>query len=156
MTPSEREILAQKIAAAFAKLADHKDEIQLLWHEFFILKPEESIMGCKNKTEFCETILGRTVRTINYMLNGGNGNRKEIVSPARLPFWERLYYKLNVCVPSISDGEEHVLIQMLNEALNTPVLTEADKTYRTCVLQNLQEASSLFIQYAKKMEATPC
>ena len=84
LTSTEREALAQKVASAFAKLAQHKEDIEQLWREFAALKDGEAIMGCTTKTEFCERVLGRSIRAIQYLINGGNhnrGNRRETVSP---------------------------------------------------------------------------
>jgi hypothetical protein len=82
----EREALAQKVAAAFARLADHKEDIERLWQEFANLQEGETIMGCQTKTEFCEKVLGRSIRAVRYMLDGGNFKRsacgQETVSPA--------------------------------------------------------------------------
>lgn len=65
-----REALAHKVASAFAKLADYKDDIEQLWIEFEKLEEGGVIMGCTTKTEFCEKVLGRSIRTVQYMLNG--------------------------------------------------------------------------------------
>jgi hypothetical protein len=81
LTAKAREALAQKVAAAFSRLADHKEDVEKLWREFENLEPNSSIMGCKNKTEFCEKILGRSIRTVQYLLVGGNHNRRDTVSP---------------------------------------------------------------------------
>lgn len=75
MAPAEREALAKKVAAAFEKLASHRKDVERLWMEFGKLIPGETIMGCKNKTEFAEKILRRSLRAIEYMLDGGNHNR---------------------------------------------------------------------------------
>jgi hypothetical protein len=82
LTSTEREALAQKVASAFAKLADHKKDIERLCQEFAALKDGETIMGCTTKTEFCDRVLGRSIRAVRYMLDGGNHNRQETVSPA--------------------------------------------------------------------------
>jgi hypothetical protein len=65
-----REELAQRVAAAFAKLADHKDDIEELWAEFEALCDGETIKGCKTKTEFCDKVLGRSIRAIQYLISG--------------------------------------------------------------------------------------
>jgi hypothetical protein len=77
-----REALAQKVAAAFARLADHKEDIERLWQEFASLQDGETIMGCATKTEFCERVLGRSIRAIQYLLNGRTQlGRREQCSP---------------------------------------------------------------------------
>lgn len=69
-----REALAQRVlaafTAAFAKLAEHKDDIAALWVEFENLSTGDTIMGCRTKTEFCEKVLGRSIRAVQYLLNG--------------------------------------------------------------------------------------
>jgi hypothetical protein len=79
-----REALADRvtavITAAFTKLAEHRAEIQELWDEFEKLQPGETIKGCRTKTEFCRTHIGRSLRAVQYMLAGGNHNRGETVS----------------------------------------------------------------------------
>ena len=73
---AEREALARRVVEAvnFAcqKLAEHRDDINRLWREFKQLKPGETIMGCRTRTEFCETVLHRSLRATEYMLSGGN------------------------------------------------------------------------------------
>ncbi len=81
MDQKKREALAEKVVAAFAKLAAHKTDIKNLWKEFEKLQPQETIRGCKTKTEFCEKHLGRSIRAVQYMLDGGNHSRGETVSP---------------------------------------------------------------------------
>jgi len=72
MTVADREALAQRIAGAFAKLADHQTEVLQLWREFENLHDDERIMGCATKTEYCTKVLGRSMRAVQYMLAGGN------------------------------------------------------------------------------------
>jgi predicted nucleic acid-binding Zn-ribbon protein len=79
-----REALAHRVASAFAKLADHREDIEQLWREFEKLEEDGVIMGCATKTEFCEKVLGRSIRTVQYMMLGGNHNRGETVSPAEI------------------------------------------------------------------------
>ncbi len=86
---AEREALAQRVAdafhAAFAKLAEHKEDIEQLWREFEHLKPGETIMQCRTKTEYCQKVLHRSIRAAQYMLTGGNPvakRKRETVSRA--------------------------------------------------------------------------
>jgi hypothetical protein len=85
-TAEDREALAQRIAGAFAKFCTHKSDIVHLWAEFAKLQSGETIMKCRTKTEFCEKVLGRSIRTVQYMIQGGNFKRStpthETVSPA--------------------------------------------------------------------------
>jgi hypothetical protein len=75
-THADREALAEKVASAFqsafSKLEEHKADIEKLWKEFECLRSGETIMGCKTKTEFCQKVLGRSIRAVQYLLSGGN------------------------------------------------------------------------------------
>src|SRR5437764_11544883 len=78
---AHREALADTVIGAFAKLAEHRDDMMQLWREFASLQPGETIKGCGTKTEFCAVHLGRSMRAVQYMLAGGNpSNRREIIS----------------------------------------------------------------------------
>ena len=80
-----RDALADKVigavVSAFTKLAEYQEQIAQLWAEFESLKDGETIKGCRTKTEFCEVHLKRNIRTVQYLLKGGNHNRRETVSP---------------------------------------------------------------------------
>jgi hypothetical protein len=87
-TYTSAESLAKSIMARIdsmdsmaAKLKDFEDDIRKLWLEFDNLKTGETILGCATKKEFCEKKLNRTPRAIRYLLDGGNHNRGETVSP---------------------------------------------------------------------------
>jgi hypothetical protein len=71
---ADREALAQKVAsafqAAFSKLIEHKTDIERLWQEFESLKVGEVIMGCRTKSEFCENVLHRSMRAVQYLVYG--------------------------------------------------------------------------------------
>jgi hypothetical protein len=77
----DREALARRVAeaveTAFAKLSEHKADMEKLWDEFDALKPGEKIMNCESKKEFCETVLHRSYRAVRYMLTGGNPRNKK-------------------------------------------------------------------------------
>jgi hypothetical protein len=79
---ADRVIVA--VTQAFQKLAEHRTEIAELWMEFETLRPGETIKGCRTKTEFCEVHLCRTIRSVQYMLKGGNPRRGETISPPTL------------------------------------------------------------------------
>jgi hypothetical protein len=70
-----REGLATSVKTAFAKFAAHKGAVEALWAEFALLQGGETIHGCHTKTEFCEKVLGRSIRAVQYMLDGGNHKR---------------------------------------------------------------------------------
>jgi hypothetical protein len=75
-TAIDREQLARRVAdvfqSAFTKLAEHKDDIEELRNEFAQLDKGETIMECRNWTEFCQNVLKRSIRAVQYMLTGGN------------------------------------------------------------------------------------
>lgn len=81
MTPRDRELLGRKVATAFGNLAAHRGDIIALWREFARLAPGQTIMGCATKTEYCDRIIGRSMRAIQYLIGGGNHKReRETVS----------------------------------------------------------------------------
>jgi hypothetical protein len=55
-------------------LADLKPFIEELWRRFDQLEGRETIRGCHTKKEFCEKVLGKTARAVQYMLAGGNSH----------------------------------------------------------------------------------
>jgi hypothetical protein len=89
-TTEHREALALRVSVAFTRavqnLKDLKDDIEALWIEFDFLGTRETIMGCRGKREFCEKKLGRSLRAVQYMLDGGNHKRtpktQEPVAPS--------------------------------------------------------------------------
>jgi hypothetical protein len=78
-----REALAKKVAKGFRALKDIADDVRQLWAEFDALADGETIMDCHTKTEYCEKVLGRSMRSVQYMLVGGNHQRHETVSRTR-------------------------------------------------------------------------
>lgn len=89
MNCEQREALAAKVVEGVqdvcVKLATLEADIRLLWSEFEALRGTEPIAGCYTKKEFCERVLHRSPRAVRYMLDGGNHNRRETVSPADGP-----------------------------------------------------------------------
>jgi hypothetical protein len=83
----KREALADRVIGAvmeaFQKLAEHREAIAQLWDEFERLQPGETIKGCHTKTEFAKVHLRRNIRSVQYMLKGGNPQNRlhEIISP---------------------------------------------------------------------------
>jgi hypothetical protein len=86
-TVIDREALAARVTAVFqgvfARLTDHKADIDNLWTEFSLLRGEETISGCRTKTDFCQKVLGRSIRSVQYLLTGGNPVAKRKPSPKR-------------------------------------------------------------------------
>jgi hypothetical protein len=83
MNTADREALAQKIVDGHNAvcLKDMEEDIRALWKEFdAAVRAGESIKGCRTKTEFCEQCLDRSIRSVQYMLTGGNKKRRETVS----------------------------------------------------------------------------
>ena len=76
----DREALAKRVVEQVrlvgASLKDLETDIRALWEEFERLQDGETIMGCRTKGEFCDRILGRTPRAVQYMLKGGNPTDK--------------------------------------------------------------------------------
>jgi hypothetical protein len=70
------------VAEGFKALKDIEEDVRRLWAEFDALADDETIMGCATKTEYCEKVLGRSMRSVQYMLVGGNHQRHETVSRA--------------------------------------------------------------------------
>ena len=60
------------------KLVELKPYVEELYRR---LDRGEVILGCSTKKEFCQQVLQRTPRAVRYMLDGGNHNRGETVSP---------------------------------------------------------------------------
>lgn len=68
-------------------------------------------------------------------------------------FWEELHGRLNVLVPSYSDGTEHKTVAMLQQALAEPANTKAEKNFRKYVIELLATISKDFSEYAQKLAA---
>jgi hypothetical protein len=76
MDINQREELAVRVATAFAKLADYKEDIIALRGEFALLLDGETIHGCTTWTEFCETVLNRSIRAVQYLVSGRESQAK--------------------------------------------------------------------------------
>ena len=79
------EYVAGVSQSLFLGLVNFKPYIEELWRRFEKIRTDrsdETIAGCHTKDEFCEKILKRTRRAVNYMLTGGNpvSKRRETVS----------------------------------------------------------------------------
>ena len=59
-----------KIVGAYKSLSDLKPYIQELWKRFEQLKDGETIHGCTTKKEYCERVLDKSARAVQYMLYG--------------------------------------------------------------------------------------
>ena len=72
--------VSQQMTTVLTVLSDLKPYIEELWARF---DTGEVILGCSTRREFCEQVLQRTPRAVRYMLEGGNHNRGETVSPPK-------------------------------------------------------------------------
>jgi ribosome assembly protein YihI (activator of Der GTPase) len=158
-----RELLAQRVidgcAVISATLKSLEPDIRKLWVEFDKLASGETIHGCKTKKQFSDRHLGRTPRTIRYMLAGGNpGNKKtrEIISPA-LDVFDAAYQYLSAFS---SEGNLGRLPALLDRLKVGPTLTaEEQKTLKAVLtqLEHLSEQAGAYRQqlseYAPKAEA---
>jgi hypothetical protein len=70
MSSKEQNALANKVESAFAKLAAHKDDIIQLRLQFEHLPKGSTIRECATWTEFCDKVLGRNIRSVQYLING--------------------------------------------------------------------------------------
>jgi hypothetical protein len=79
-------IACQVRSALHYKLVELKTPIRRLWPYFEHLKAGERILGCATKTEYCERFLHVKLRSVQYMLAGGNPLNKprEIISPGNV------------------------------------------------------------------------
>lgn len=68
------------IIGVATKLVELKPYVEELWRR---LESSEVILNCSTKKEFCQQVLQRTSRAVRYMLEGGNHNRGETVSPSK-------------------------------------------------------------------------
>lgn len=81
------EQLGLRIDALITKVEHNLKELMpLVLETWKRLEAGESVLGCSTKTEFSEKVLHKTLRAVQYMLNGGNHNRteyarRETVSP---------------------------------------------------------------------------
>ena len=64
------QFVAEGVVGILHRLDDLRPYYEELWCRFDALKDGETISGCKTRTEFCDRILKRSVRSIQYALNG--------------------------------------------------------------------------------------
>ena len=169
----------KQVHALTPKLRDLEKDLRKLWSAFAHLPHGQKILGCRTKTEFCEKKLSRSMRTVQYLLNGGNNQtyipaaqRREFNSPpesAAAPaveykqvhvrgdenapiFWKTLNNRINPLLPSCSDGSEHVLIKLLEKLSEEPLPAR-----ETCLVQGtigmLERIATNFKEYATKLRA---
>jgi hypothetical protein len=68
-------------------------------------------------------------------------------------FWKRSYHCANALRPSISDGQEHKFITVLNAALSEGLgETREEQNYRRGCIKALKEIATLCADYAERLE----
>jgi hypothetical protein len=158
-----RELLAQRVIdgykVACRKLRNIEGDIRALWAEFDKLDRSsgETIMGCSTKKEFCKRHIDRELRSVRYMLNGGNHKRAgETVSPS-LDVFDAAYQYLSAFTSEENLGRLPALLDRLKVG---PTLTvEEEKTLKAVLtqLEHLSEQAGAYRQqlseYAPKAEA---
>jgi len=132
----EREALAKKVAKGFRALKDIEEDVRRLWEEFDALADGETIMDCHTKTEYCEKVLGRTMRSVQYMLSGGN--RRETVSrPSEAgepDVLDVVYEKVSAFV--CGEGASHPMQTL-------PVLVDALTKGRTLTFEEIETLDAI-------------
>jgi hypothetical protein len=108
------DVVIGAVMEAFQKLADHREDIAQLWSEFAHLQPGETIKGCRTKGEFCDQHLHRNIRSVQYMLRGGNHNRRETVSR---PTTIQVIEGETVSRPTLEDIEANEIYQDENAVM---------------------------------------
>jgi|SRR5580692_778718 hypothetical protein len=68
----------RQVRALTPKLRELEADLRRLWVAFERLKPNEKILGCRTKTQFCEKKLRRTPAAIRYLLYGRTEEQKAI------------------------------------------------------------------------------
>jgi hypothetical protein len=61
---------AEGIRGVHRKTAELKQAFEELWRRFDDLKKGQTINGCATRTEYCETVIGLGIRTIQYIIYG--------------------------------------------------------------------------------------
>ncbi len=167
------------VSSISCKLSELEADIRALWVEFENLPKGETILDCSTKKEFCEKHLHRTPRAVRYMLDGGNDayvpvGQGETISPASAPaveptqltkpkqvhvsgdedaspFWKTLFHKLNALMPTYSDGVEHAMVTMLDEAYGEP-LGEDGADFLKSIVPMLEKISADYAERALKLK----
>jgi hypothetical protein len=66
--------VAEQTIGVLRRLYELRPYYEELWRRFDALPSGATINGCKTRTEFCERILKRSVRSVQYALHGRNAN----------------------------------------------------------------------------------
>ena len=68
----------RQVRALTPKLKDLEADLRRLWVAFERLRPNEKILGCRTKAQFCEKKLRRTPAAVRYLLYGRTEEQKAI------------------------------------------------------------------------------
>src|SRR5580692_8270096 len=91
------------VLAIGQSLADLQPYIQELWVR---LELGQTVLGCKTKKEYCERVLHRTPRAVQYMLAGGNPVSKRNRFAAEESELEDDYEASAASEPELEDWDE--------------------------------------------------
>lgn len=108
-----------------------------------------------NGTTFqnADVVQGEQVTTndeMPYRIEPSAPNFSEIAHGA---FWEDLYRQLTPLTQTISDGAEHALVVLLNEARTRDAASPAEQNFRSYVVSLLKQISKEFSERASELEA---
>jgi len=160
MDAANREALAQRVVEGYKivcrKLKDMEEDIRALWAEFDALPAGDTIMGCKTKTQFCAKYLDRELRSVRYMLDGGNRHRGETVSPdpAETDFdvLDVVYEKVSAFVCAESASHPVQTLPVLVDALtNGRTLTSEEIETLDAIVESLRQISDMANEYHYKL-----
>lgn len=68
------------VGAASRSLSELESLVREAWRR---LEDGQTVNGCRTKTEFCDKILHKSHRAVQYMLVGGNHNRTDVTRDAK-------------------------------------------------------------------------
>ena len=111
----------KQVHALTPKLRDLEKDLRKLWAAFAHLPHGQKILGCRTKTEFCEKKLSRSMRTVQYLLNGRTQDKTDkpdtnnvrvkdakVAEPLALPSHEE------TAAPAVEDDPEWLLPDYIN------------------------------------------
>lgn len=85
----DSESLGQYVAASVVGILNKAEALrpyyEELWRRFSALKEGETICGCATRTEYCEKILHKTIRSVQHVLYGRP--EKQLPAPAPVPIF---------------------------------------------------------------------
>lgn len=144
---TEDEDLAQRVmdgGAQFSNILPLLEELRL---RFADPKRTVPIRGCDTWYGFIEKKLGFKPSRIRKAL------AKERKKKKLEPFFKELANRLHLIRPAISDGQEHVLIEMLNRAEIEKPVSETEEWYQQEIITSLEFISKDFASRAEKLRS---